>query len=152
HHDQERGKAEIIDLKGMLAGRRFRSSGDGSIGSSGARSGDDRGDSRREGRAERDATGVPRRLLQPLSDHAGWYVGVAGAAGPDGAVFDRAIRTLSALGEGAGWNTGRDVRAAAAGMQQSAIMIDLWLRRGGDRLPLGLVDPRDDACWGKWGL
>ncbi len=47
-----------------------------------------------------------RWLITPGGD-----AGAAGPAGPDGALFDRAVRTLSALGEGAGRHLGRDVRA-----------------------------------------
>ena len=44
-------------------------------------------------------------------DHAGGQAGAAGAAGSHGAVFDRAVRALSALGAGVGGGAGGDVRA-----------------------------------------
>ena len=62
-----------------------------------------------EGGAACEAAGeavVSQRLLQPVADHPGGDAGVAGAAGSAGAVLDRAVRTLSALGEGAGRDFG----------------------------------------------
>ena len=73
----------------------------GPPGAAGSR--DDRGAGRREGRA--DGAGParpPQRLLRPHAGHPGWQAGAAGAAGPHRAVFDRAVRALSAFGEGAG--------------------------------------------------
>ena len=46
-------------------------------------------------------SGPTRQRLAPLADYPGGHAGAAGAAGPHGAVFDRAVRALSALGKGA---------------------------------------------------
>jgi hypothetical protein len=59
--------------------------------------------------AERDAADLPQRLLRPRVDHPRGDAGAAGAAGSRRALFDRAVRTLPAFGEGAGRHPGRDV-------------------------------------------
>jgi Transposase, Mutator family len=46
--------------------------------------------------------GLPVGVLRPDVDHAGRQAGAAGSAGPNRAVLDRAVRTVSALGAGAG--------------------------------------------------
>src|SRR5947208_14395461 len=48
------------------------------------------------------AAGLPVGVLWPDADHAGRQARIAGAAGPDGTVLDRVVRTLSAFGAGAG--------------------------------------------------
>src|SRR5215469_10827457 len=55
--------------------------------------------------------GLQVGLLRPNADHAGRQAGAAGAAGSQRAVLDRAVRTVSALGAGAGGSAGGDVRA-----------------------------------------
>src|SRR5205823_13524409 len=68
----------------------------------GARSGDDGDLGRREGRTGGGPTGLPVGLLRSDIDHAGRQAGAASSAGSNRAVLDRAVRTLSALGAGAG--------------------------------------------------
>src|SRR5438270_5461686 len=57
----------------------------------------------------------------PDIDHAGRPAGAAGAAGSNRAVLDRAIRTLSALGAGAGGGAGGDVCARGFDPQKPAL-------------------------------
>src|SRR6202011_3110392 len=93
-------------------GGRGVSTGAGADGpAGGARSGDDGGLGRREGRTSGGTTGLPVGLLRPDIDHAGWQAGTAGSAGSNRAFLDRAVRTLSAIGAGAGVRAGGDVRA-----------------------------------------
>ena len=106
------GKAEVIDLKGLLArDEDFVRGAVEALVQAALEAEMTEAIGAAKGRTQRDAAVVPQRLLQPLADHPGRHAGVAGAAGPDGAVFDRAVRALSALGEGAGRHLGRDVRA-----------------------------------------
>ena len=76
---------------------------------------------RREGRALGGAARLPVGVLRPDADHAGRQARITGAAGPDGAVFDRAVRTLSAVGAGAGGGAGGDVRARGLDPQKPAL-------------------------------
>ena len=50
-------------------------------------------------------------LLRADIDHAGRQAGAAGSAGSRRPVLDRTVRTVSALGAGAGGSAGGDVRA-----------------------------------------
>ena len=61
---------------------------------------------RREGRTGGGPAGLPVGLLRPDVDHAGRQAGIAGAAGSNWAVLDRAVRTVSALGACAGSSAG----------------------------------------------
>lgn len=65
-----------------------------------------------KGGAQRDAVGVSPRLTARWS--LGSQTGITGAAEPHRAVLDRAVRPLSAPGEGAGRNPGRDVRTGGS--------------------------------------
>src|SRR5438874_9576240 len=76
---------------------------------------------RREGRTGGGPTGLPVGLLRADIDHAGRPAGAAGAAGSNRAVLDRAIRTLSALGAGAGGGAGGDVCARGFDPQKPAL-------------------------------
>ena len=73
------------------------------------------------GRTGLEPTGLPVGLLRPNANHAGRQAGAARAAGPRRAVLDRAVRTVSALGAGAGGGTGRDVRARGVDPQKPAL-------------------------------
>src|SRR5467141_163490 len=77
-----------------------RGCADGAAG--GARSRDDGGARRREGGTGGGTAGVPVGLLRPDTDHASRQAGAAGSAGSNRAFLDRAVRTVSALGAGAG--------------------------------------------------
>src|SRR5712671_5591619 len=69
---------------------------------------------------------------------AGRQAGAAGAAGSNRALLDRAVRTLSALGAGAGSGAGRDVRARGVDPQSEGD------HRGAVRPQLlGLIDQCD---------
>ena len=83
------GKAEVIDLKGLLARDEdfVRAAVEALVQAAleaemteaiGAEKGE-----RSETRA-----GLPQRLLRPLADHPGRDAGIAGAAGSAGAIFD----------------------------------------------------------------
>src|SRR5207244_13542550 len=92
-------------------GRRGGSGGGGGDGGAGgARSGGGGGAGRRERRTGGGPAGVPVGLLRPDVDHAGRQAGIAGPTGSKRAVFDRAVRALSAFGAGAGGGAGGDVR------------------------------------------
>ena len=98
---------------------------------------------RREGRAGGGPAGLPVGLLRPDADHAGRQAGAAGAAGPRRAVLDRAVRTLSALGAGAGGGAGGDVRARGLDPQGEGD------HRGAVRPQLfGFVDQCDEPAAG----
>src|SRR5580692_4596084 len=101
---KRQGKSGAIDAPSE--GGRGVSAGAGADGAAGgARSGDDRGARRREGRTGGGPAGVVG-LLRPDIDHAGWQAGIAGTAGPGRTVLDRVVRTVSALGAGIGGGAG----------------------------------------------
>ena len=92
---------------------------------------------RREGRADAGAARLPCGVLPARAGHPRRQAGAAGAAGPRRSVLDRAVRALSALGEGARGGAGRDVRsrrvdAEGQGDHRRALRPQL-LGRGGQR-------------------
>src|SRR3984893_8001827 len=93
-------------------GGRGVSAGAGADGTAGgARSGDEGGLGRREGRTGGGPTGLSVRLLRLEVDRAVRQAGAAGTAGSKRAILDRAVRTVSAVRASAGGGTGGDVRA-----------------------------------------
>ena len=65
--------------------------------------------------------GVPVGLLRPDTDHAGRQARTAGSAGPRRPVLDRTVRSVSAVGAGAGGSAGGDVRARGIDAEEPAL-------------------------------
>ena len=115
---KRQGKSGTIDVKAVLAeDEEFLRALVRTALQEGARSGNERGAGRRERRTGGGPAGLPVGLLRPDVDHTGRQVGIAGAAGSNRAVLDRAVRTVSALGARAGG----DVRARGFDPQEPAL-------------------------------
>jgi len=100
----------LAEMKALLAvDQDFLAAGPGGLAGA-ARSQDDRGIGRREGRAVCCAPWLPQRLLRSHPGEPGRQAGAPRAAGPRWPLLDRAVRALPALGEGAGSGARRDVR------------------------------------------
>ena len=83
------GKAEVIDLKGLLArDEDFVRAAVEALVQAALEAEMTEAIGGREGGAERDACFLPQRLLRPLADHPGRDPGIARAAGSAGAIFD----------------------------------------------------------------